>query len=111
MFCDFLSERSSALHKQYLENLKLKYSILEKSVPGIREKSISDLQRMRVPYKEEILSVKSNVICHELFFASFGEGRRQSACIKQSFGSEARFLYEAYEYTADSRSCYFISKR
>lgn len=106
MICDFLSERSLSLHKEYLEKLKLQYSILEKSVPLIVGKELSDIQKMRVPYKEEILSVKCNIICHELFFDSFGAGNQSSKCIRDAFGSEAGFLYKIYESTKNAECCF-----
>ena len=110
MICDFLSERSLSLHREYLKKLKLQYSILEKSVPCIVGKGLSDIQKMRVPYKEEILSLKCNITCHELFFDSFGAGNQTSKCIKQTFGSEAVFLYKIYEASKTVENCFaFVS--
>ena len=96
MICDFLSDRSLKLHKEYLEKLKLQYSILEKSFPSIVGKSISDIQRMKLRDKDEIISLRCNVKCHELFFDSFGAGNQASKLVKDCFGSEAGFLYEIY---------------
>ena len=108
MFCDFLSERSCALHKEYLEKLKLRYSILEKSVPEIRKKEISEIQKMRVPYKNEILSLRCDIICHELFFTSFCHGHQNSKCVKEAFGSEAAFFYEIYQLSKEKENCFAI---
>lgn len=96
MISDFLSDRSIKLHKEYLEKLKLQYSILEKSFPSIVGKNISDIQRMKLRDKDEIISLRCNAKCHELFFNSFGKENQTSMRIRESYGSEAGFLYEIY---------------
>ena len=49
---DFLSDMSIAQHKDYVRNMRLKYSILEKSIPNLAGKDISDIRRMRIPFSE-----------------------------------------------------------
>ena len=112
MICNFLSERAIALHEDYLEKLKLRYSILEKSVPSIVGKEISEVQKMRVPYKDEIMSLKCNIICHEIFFSSFGRAHQSSKCIRGAFGSESGFLYEIYETVKETENSFaFINTK
>lgn len=91
----FISEEAIGLHKNYLENLKLEYSIYEKSAPEIKNMSISAIKRARkLRYKDEILSLRVNLECHNLFFSSFGNEFQSSQAIKKAYGTEASFLYD-----------------
>ena len=98
IMCDlykFLSEEAVGLHKNYLDNLKLEYSILEKSIPEIKNMSFREIWRAKkLIYKEEILRLKVDIECHKLFFSSFGNEYQQSKIIKDLYGSEASFMYE-----------------
>lgn len=111
MICDFLSERSISMHCEYLNKMKLQYSILEKSYPCIAERKMTEIQKMRVPYKDEILALRSEIAAHELFFDSFGAKNQTSALIKSSYSSEASFLYEIYEEGRKKGNCFaFVSR-
>ena len=92
----FVSEEALRLHKEHLEVLRLKYSVMEKSFPEIKNKSVDQIMRMRQKYKEEILDVRSKIICHELYFASFGEAYQSSASLRKDYRSEPSFLYELF---------------
>ena len=93
----FISEESIGLHKNYLENLKLEYSILEKSVPEIKKMSIPAIKRARnLRYKDEILKIKIDLECHNLFFSSFGNEFQTSDSVKKTYGTEASFRYEIF---------------
>jgi len=108
---DFISERACQLHREYLQNLKLKYSVLEKSFPEIVGKTIFDIRKSRVKYKDEILDLKCDILCHELFFNSFGKKNQTSVSVRRSFGSEARLLYEIYEAGMGAGNCFAIISR
>ncbi len=99
----FISENAIGLHKNYLENLKLEYSILEKSVPGIKEMSLRDIKKSRnLRYKDEILKTKIDIECHKLFFSSFGNEFQTSDLVKKAYGTEASFRYEMFAETKES---------
>jgi superoxide dismutase len=99
------------MHTEYLKKLKLQYSVLEKSCPCIAGRDVSEIQRMRVKYKDEILSLKAEISAHELFFASFGAKNQTSSLIKRTYGSEASFIYELYEATRDVGNCFAFVNR
>lgn len=75
--------------------LKLRYSVLEKSIPEISGKSICEIEhlRLRASEKKEILHDKVKIELHEAFFSSFIEGGSHSEAVRRSFGSEASFIY------------------
>ncbi len=70
---DFFSEDNIALHKEYLRIKRLKYSIFEKSIRGIKGKDVTDILRMRLDRmeKSEILYLLSEITLHNIFFDSF----------------------------------------
>ena len=92
----FLSSDNVLKHKEFLNNLKLKYSVLEKSFPFIKGKNIKDISRMRIGEsdKNEIISLLGNIALHELYFNSFSKDFYPSEVVRQAYGSEANFLYE-----------------
>ena len=93
---NFLSEETVLRHKNYLADLRLKYSVLEKSYPEILGLDIKEIDSLRLPsqVKREAISKKSEIILHELYFNSFSDKFYLSAAVKACYGSEANFLYE-----------------
>ena len=97
--CRFLSERSIILHKEYLQNEKLKYSILEKSFPEIVGKGYSAIYSKRSLPKDarrEILILLADIKMHELYFSSFSQNPEPCDKIREHYASEDTFLYEAW---------------
>ena len=93
----FLSDEAIALHKEYLRQLKLRYSVIEKSIPEIKDKDMRALCKMRLGReRDEIISLKREIQYHELFFSSFGVGYQTSEAIRDKYVTEASFLYEVY---------------
>lgn len=94
----FVSKNNLELHREYLNTLKLQYSIFEKSYPVIKGKSCAELAKSSLNKAErnEALRLKCEITAHELFFDSFGEGKGASAQISKGWGSEANFLYELF---------------
>ena len=92
----FLSEENVLRHKAFLKEMKLKYSVLEKSVPQISGKSIKEISHLHVSCddKDEILRLKSAILLHEIYFDSFGDNFSKSDVIRKNYGSEAALLYE-----------------
>lgn len=106
---NFISDESIDLHRKHLENLKLKYSILEKSIPEIKNTDIRLLNKLRVKrYKNEALKMKCDIMCHDMYFSSFGEEYQSSETVKKSYRTEASFLYEIFETAKEWDSGGFI---
>ena len=95
--CRILSEEALDLHKDYLKEMKLKYSICEKSIPEISGKSIIEISRMRIREREEIRALLSEILYHDVYFSSFGKEYQSSVAVKKRFRTEASFLYELHE--------------
>jgi len=94
---NFISEEHLIKHTEYLKGLKLRYSILEKSVPELKGKKIFEIARLRIDkiIRAEALSLLTEIELHELYFSSFGNGSSLgNAEVRGCFGSEANFLYE-----------------
>lgn len=92
----FISENTYRLHKEYLNTLRLRYSILIKSVPQLFELGINDIKKHRgikSDVKEEAISVLSQIMAHELYFSSFAAVGTRSQAIRAAYGSENSFLY------------------
>ena len=95
----FLSEENIGLHKEYLENLKLKYSILEKSDGKIKGLELSELYKARLSrdIKSEAISLMEKIKLHEVYFSSFSEEFYNNDGIKREFGSADNFAYNLLE--------------
>ena len=96
---NFLSERNLELHKEYLNTLKLKLRIFEKSYPEVVANGIHKLYRSNIPSAERDVYVRifSEIKAHELYFTSFSDNKKSSERIKKEFGSQNEFLYEIYK--------------
>lgn len=92
----FLTEENISVHKEYAKTLRLRHSIMEKSIPEIKGKSIFDIEKMKLKKsdKEQILPDLSEYLAHELFFKSFTNLPSKSPLIKKYYSSEEAFLYE-----------------
>ena len=107
---NFLSRENVLRHKEYLKELKLKYSVLEKSYPELSGLSFREIAKARVSLDKrlECLELKSKIILHELYFDSFCESFRPSPYVKELFGSEATFLYEIEREVSKSEEYGFL---
>ncbi len=92
----FLSKENILMHKGFLKNSKLLYSVFEKSYPRLKGLSAAEINRLNISanLKKEAIEKKTNIEVHELFFNSFSEKRVRCPEICASYGSEANFLYE-----------------
>lgn len=92
----FISENTYRQHKEYLNTLRLRYSILVKSEPQLFELGVSEIKkhrRIKSDVKEEAISMLSEIMAHELYFSSFGAVGTRSQAISAAYGSEGSFLY------------------
>lgn len=69
----FLSEVNIMRHAEYLRNIRLKLSILEKSVPHLRELAREEtfMSIKNKDLRKEAYELLTDISCHECFFSSF----------------------------------------
>ena len=105
----FLSERAIFMHREYVNKLKLRCSIIEKSYSCLSGKTLSEIRKTKADKsaREELIRLKSEVILHELYFSSFGEKFEFSKTINERFGSVASFLYNIQKIALDT-PCGFL---
>ena len=91
----FISDEAYTAHLDYVNTMKLKYSILEKSYPIVKGRSLLEIGKQRLPkdVKCEMINLRCEILCHELYFSSFGEKFEFSKTINERFGSVPSFLY------------------
>lgn len=94
----FLSKEAIVEHLSYYNNLRLGYSILEKSIPGIAMKSPREIFKMSLPREElnDILPYIINLKSHYLYFSSFVGAGAPIPQIKGYYSSEEDFIYRVY---------------
>ena len=97
---EFLSEENVSLHREYLRNLKSRYSILEKSDARLSKKTLFELYRLSIPkaVKEEAILLKKEIYLHEAYFSSFCKIPKEvvNTKVKIGFGSFNNMLFEAF---------------
>lgn len=94
----FLSEDNILIHKEYMRTLRLRHSIFEKSIPEIKDKSVLEIEKMRLEpsVKSDILHNLKEYCAHYLYFNSFGPTGSIPKIIKKCYSSVESFLYEVY---------------
>ena len=92
----FLSEENIKKHLDHLRTMKLKYSILEKSMPEIKGKSISEISKSTInrKVKNEALELFWYIKSHELFFNSFTENPTLTEEMRKQSFSKEKFIYD-----------------
>ena len=94
----FLSKENIKMHTCYLNELKLKCSILEKSCPDLIGKDLSEIKSLRISrdLKESALKIKFQIMAHEIYFSSFAENVGRCDFLKKYYSSKESFLYELF---------------
>ena len=98
---DHISE-SESLHREYLRCLKSKYSVLEKSIDGLKGRGINDIMRMRIPItqRKSCVELYGLIRLHEIYFYSFTDKTerisRRFAAVDRCFGSTSALAYELF---------------
>lgn len=92
----FLSTDNIKRHYEQLKTMKLRFSILEKSLPQLEGREMGEIMRMKIDkeLKNEALSLLWNIKSHELFFLSFTDIQSGSKRILKRFSSKEKFLYD-----------------
>lgn len=95
----FLSEENIALHREYVKGKRLKYSIIESSLPQLKGKEIRDIHRMKISLRDkcDAVDLMSEIRLHDIFFSSFSDVRYpRCQTLVGEYGSEANFLNLLY---------------
>ena len=95
----FLSEENIDLHREYVRQKRLKYSIIEGSIPELRGAEVNDICRMKISARDkaDAIDLLSEITAHEIFFSSFSTVQYpRSELIANAYGSEANFLNHLY---------------
>ena len=96
---EFLSEENIASHREYLRTQRLKYSILEDSIPPLRKLGVKEVYRSKLSTvdKRDALLLLSDILLHDVYFSSFCDTRfpHSDAAIK-SFGAESSLLNDLF---------------
>ena len=102
----FLSEENTNMHREYIRQKRLKYSILEDSVRGIRGADIWDLYRLKISERDraDSIGLLTEIKLHDIFFSSFSTVRYQrSPRVASIYGNEAAFLNQLYRLSLTQR--------
>ena len=97
---NFVSETAFAEHSAYLNNLKLRYSILEKSeaaLSGLELSEIESHREIKGDIRREATSLLSEIKAHELYFSSFSERGCKCPALRGQYSSESAFVYELFK--------------
>ena len=104
----FLSDRTTALHKEYLEKERLSLSFYLKSYPELCGKSACEILRTRCKEKKRIALLMLDIICHERYFDSFGNQYQASETVREWYNTEASFLYETFKAASETTEKYLF---
>ncbi len=105
----FISEEALLLHSEYLKSLKLRYSVMEKSYPEVKNTSIGRNFKMRgFRYKDEAVELRAEIICHELFFDSFGNAYQASRAVREAYRTESSFIYEVFKLCSEGKGKFAV---
>ena len=114
MITDFLSEENIALHKEYVRQRRLKYSILEGSVPALCGASVGCVMRLRLDRRDraDALSLLPEIVLHDIFFSSFSDvGYPRSPLLASEYGSEAAYLDGLYRLCINSTHGFLVIEK
>ena len=91
----FLSEGNIKRHLEHLREKRLCYSILEKSVSELRNRTINEITRLNIDraVKDDAIAILWYIKSHECFFDSFTNNQFTG---KFSRLSAEKLLYEVY---------------
>ena len=100
----FVGENTARLHREHLNNIKLRYSILEKSEPrlgGLTVGAIKTCRRVDSAIKSDAIALLSDISAHELYFSSYGMPGGRCERLRKTYGSESAFLYSVLKGALD----------
>ena len=91
-----ISDGARRLHIDELSRMRLRYSVLEKSIPALSGVGIREILKLKLPrdVKREAVEAQGMIKAHELYFSSFAGGICRCDRIKEHHTSENAFLYD-----------------
>ncbi len=97
---EFLSEENVVKHKDYLQNLKYKYAVFEKSIQGVTDKRVREAARLKLGARDKsaLLPLLAEITLHDIYFSSFTD--RRNTELPSAIGGKSRtaqLLYELFE--------------
>lgn len=104
----FLSKENLNLHFSYLNDLKLKYSILEKS--GVFQGG-NKIKGNYSEVKKEAKNLRKEIDLHEIYFSSFAKNSPKCDFLKRFYSSKESFLYEIFVTAKHCESDFLIISR
>lgn len=99
----FLSEENVKKHLEHFRNLRLRFSVLEKSIPELKGKDISAVSKLSISrkIKDEALELLWQIKSHELFFNSFTINPLWNEEIRKHNSSRERLIYDVFSQVKD----------
>lgn len=107
----FLSDDNLLLHKEQINTKKLQYSILEKSIPSLDGKTVSDILGMRLSRRDKIDAsvLLAEITLHGIYFSSFTDKTfERSLEVEKRYGTTASLMNSLYA-SAMKLSCGFVA--
>lgn len=94
----FLSEDNIKRHLEHYRTQKSRLSIIEKSFPIIKGRSIGEICRLSIDRtaRAEAMWLMWYIESHGCFFDSFSLSPEKTEIISKSYSSREKFLYEIY---------------
>ncbi|MBQ8414224.1 MAG: hypothetical protein IJX58_03140 [Clostridia bacterium] len=106
----FLSEGNIKRHLEHLREARLRYSILEKSIPEIKGRAPTELVRLNInrDVKDEAISQLWYIKAHECFFSSFTEQQTDNVNVLKHYSSKEKLLYDLYTEALERDHCFLF---
>ena len=101
---EIFSEENLNLHREYVRRLRLKYSIIESSLPQLSGVPVKGIFNLRLGKRDRVdaLRLLAEITLHEIFFSSFTEHRnKRSDLLISRYGSAAGYLDMLYRLARD----------
>ncbi len=94
----FLQERTISLHTEYINKLKLEWSVIEKEYPSLVGVTAAEMvvkKKKGAPI--EAIKLKCMIELHDIYFSSFSKHTfTQSNALRKCFGAESTLLNTLY---------------
>lgn len=92
----FLSERAEAMHREHARMIELRYSVMEKSIPqlkNIKGRDIREISRQKLNKRDmsDAVQLLGETLAHRLYFSSY---RRSSEPLRASADLDRYFIAE-----------------
>ncbi len=96
----FLSEESISRHMEYVQLLRHRYAIFEKSMEVLSGRTVREVFEMRISRRDrdDVLPLISEIALHDIFFSSFADVRNKPlSFFGVDYRNSAELLGAVYE--------------